>query len=138
MHTFLVWKLGQKRRRAVNMTSILDVVDPESATIKDERVTRGEAAVLTLKPNVEAKHAMQVIISDLMKFMSKSTGKMYTQQREAFSNSYRIQEPGHLSYGIKVTEDSGKIFIQPIAVIEDSTLLKRYVQRIKRLANANI
>jgi len=116
------------------MLSITDVIDPLSASLKDQRVTGGEAVILTIKPNVDFKEAMRVIISDLIRFMGKSTGRMYTEHRESYSNTYRIQEPGHLSYGLKVTEQSGKIVIQPIAVLEDSTVLHRYVQRIKKLA----
>jgi hypothetical protein len=116
------------------MLSITDVIDPQSATIRDVRTIGGAAAILTIKPAVEAKDAMSVVMDDLIRFMGKSTGRMYTQQRESFSSSYRIQEPGHLSYGLKVTELSGKIVIQPIAVLEDSTVLQRYVQRIKKLA----
>lgn len=116
------------------MQSIADFIDLKSVGLKDARVTRGEAVVFSLKPGVDIKLAMPVILSDLMKFMAKSTGKMYTQQREAYSNAYRIQEPGRMSYGVKIAENAGKIIIQPIAVLEDLDLLKRYIQRIRRLA----
>jgi hypothetical protein len=117
------------------MVSIIDVVDAASATVKDARVTRGEAVVLALKPNIEVKDAILVIIKDFMKFMIRATGKMYTYHRESYSNAYRIQEPGRINFGIKISEDLGKIIIQPISILEDITLLKRYVQRIKRLAD---
>lgn len=120
------------------MKSIIDYIDPQSAHLQDARVTRGEAVILTLKPGVETKEAMPVIISDLIRFMSRTTGKMYSQQREAYSNAYRIQEPGRISYGVKVTEDLGKIIIQAIAVLEDISLLRRYVQRIRRLASPEV
>jgi hypothetical protein len=120
------------------MQSIAEFIDPRSVGLKDARVTRGEAVVFMLKPGIDVKHAMPVIISDLMKFMSKSTGKMYTQQREAYSNAYRIQEPGRMSYGVKTAENAGKIIIQPIAVLEDLDLLKRYIQRIRRLTDEEL
>ena len=117
------------------MQSIIDIVQAESAVLKDARVTHGEAVILTLKPNIEVKDAMPVIISDLERFMSKSTGKMYSHHRESYSNAYRIQEPGRMAYGVKVSEDLGKIIIRPIAILEDISLLRRYVQRIRRFAN---
>jgi hypothetical protein len=116
------------------MLSINDVIEVASASIKDERVIGGEAAVLTVKPNVESKEAMQIVIADVIRFMGKSTGRMYTEHRESYSNTYRIQEAGHLAYGLKVTEQSGKIIIQPIAVLEDTDILRRYVRRIRNLA----
>ncbi|MBS4015840.1 MAG: hypothetical protein KGZ86_05345 [Candidatus Latescibacteria bacterium] len=116
------------------MLSIIDVVDAGSAELKDARVTRGEAIVLALKPNIEVKDAMPIIIQDFTKFMSRTTGKMYSYHRESYSNAYRIQEPGRINFGIKISEDLGKIIIQPISILEDITLLKRYVQRVKRLA----
>lgn len=120
------------------MPTILDVIDVNSAVVKDARVTRGEAIMLTLKPDIEVKEAMPVIIQDFMKFMEKSTGKMYSYHRESYSHAYRIQEPGRMSFGIKITEDLGKIIIQPISILEDITLLKRYVQRLKRLVEEEI
>lgn len=116
------------------MLTINDVIEPLTASLKDERVTGGEAAVLTLKPNINIKQAMPIIITDLIKFLSKSTGKMYTRYRESYSNSFRIQEPGHPSYGLKISEISGKVVIQPIAVLEDTDILRRYVRRIRNLA----
>lgn len=116
------------------MQSILDFIDATSVEVKDARITRGEAVMLSLKPNIEAKVAMPVIISDLERFMSKSTGKLYSHHRESYSNAYRIQEPGRMSYGVKVSVDAGKVIIQPIAMLEDISMLKRYAQRIRRLA----
>jgi hypothetical protein len=115
------------------MPSILDVIDAKTAAVKDQRVTRGEAVVLNIKPNVDIKEAMSVVIADLVRFMSKSTGKMYYSHREAYSNSYRVEEPGHPSYGLRVIEIMGIIYIQPIAVLTDVDILRRYVQRIKRM-----
>lgn len=116
------------------MLSIFDVIDAKTASVKDERVTSGEAVVLTLKPNIGIKEAIPIIIADLIRFLSKSTGKMYTHYRESYSDSFRIQEPGHPSYGLKIKEISGKIVIQPIAVLEDTDVLRRYVRRLKNLA----
>ncbi len=117
------------------MQSILDVIDPASVEMKDARVTRGEAVILTIKPGVEIKDAMPIIIADMEKFMSKATGKLYAHHRESYSNAYRIQEPGRMSYGVKVTADADKVLIQPVAVLEDIAMLKRYALRIRRLAD---
>ncbi len=119
------------------MLSIIDVIDGKNVTVRDERVTHGEAAILTLKPNIEMKDAMTVVVADLIKFLSKSTGKMYTHHCEPYSNGFRIQEPGRPSYGLKVAELSGKIVVQPIAVLEDIDILRRYVQRIRRIEEEN-
>jgi hypothetical protein len=113
------------------MLLITDYIDAKAATIKDARVTRGEAIFLDVKPNIELKDAMWAVVNDLMRYMSKSTGKMYTQSRESYSEGFRIIEPGHPSYGLKVQEHSGQIIIQAIAVLEDVDIMRRYARRLK-------
>ncbi|MEO0083373.1 MAG: hypothetical protein ABIK33_03175 [candidate division WOR-3 bacterium] len=115
------------------MATISDFIDPSKVQIRDERVTQGEAIVLFLKPNVEMEKALLVVINDLIKFLSKTTGRMYEQQREPYSNSYRICEPGHKSYGLKVIPHADKILIQSIAVLFDIDILRQYVQRLRRM-----
>lgn len=116
--------------------TIIDVIEPNSISLKDARVTRGEAITFNIKQNIDINNALQVIINDLKQFMSKATGKLYTHSRESYSNSYRISEPGRISYGIKVSEDNLRITIQAIAILEDITILKRYYQRIKKLTES--
>ncbi|MEO0077088.1 MAG: hypothetical protein ABIK19_05430 [candidate division WOR-3 bacterium] len=115
------------------MPIITDFIDPSKVQIRDERVTQGEAIVLFLKPNVAMEKALPVVINDLIKFLSKATGRMYEQQREPYSNSYRICEPGHKSYGLKVVPLAEKILIQPVAVFFDVDILRQYVQRLRRM-----
>jgi hypothetical protein len=116
------------------MASITEYIDIASAAIRDARSFRGEAVFLTMKPGVDAGQAISAVISDLVRFMSNSTGKMYHSHRESYSKNYRIEEPGHPSYGLKVVEEFGKIYIQPIAVLEDTDILRRYVQRLRRIS----
>lgn len=116
------------------MAEISEVIDTKSAQIRDERVTQGEAAVLLLKENISMDNALPVVIKDLIKFLTKTTGRMFVQQRESYSNAYRICEPGHQSYGLKVIPHSNKILIQPIAVFIDVDILRQYVQRLRRMA----
>ncbi|MCX8014891.1 MAG: hypothetical protein N2748_02625 [candidate division WOR-3 bacterium] len=115
------------------MMAINEVIDTKSAQIRDERVTQGEAVVLILKENITMESALPVVINDLIKFLTKTTGRMYIQQRESYSNSYRICEPGHQSYGLKVIPHLNKILIQPIAVFIDVDILRQYVQRLRRM-----
>ena len=113
------------------MLLIIDYINAITATVKDARATRGEAIFLDVKPNIEFKDAMQAVANDLMRYMSKSTGKMYAQQRESYSEGFRVYEPGHPSYGLKVQEHSGQIIIQAIAVLEDVDIMRRYIRRLK-------
>jgi hypothetical protein len=115
------------------MRNISDFIDAKTAGLKDERLTRGEAIVLHVKPNVEQKAAVKFVIEDLIKFFGNATGKMYAYHKEAYSNSYRVEEPGRPSYGVRVTDEPGKIIINPVAVLLDADILRRYVQRIRRL-----
>jgi hypothetical protein len=117
------------------MLSITDVIDLKTAVLKDARATRGEAVFLEVKPNIDIKQAISVVIADVARFMSKSTGKMYNSHREAYSDNYRIEEAGHPTYGLRVIKDLGKIYIQPIAVLEDTDILRRYVQRLRKISN---
>lgn len=113
------------------MLLITDYVDAKTATIKDARVTRGEAIFLEIKPNIELNDAMTALVNDLIRYMSKSTGKSYSQQHESYNEGYRVYEPGHPCYGLKIQEHSGGIIIQPIAVLEDVDIMRRYVRRLK-------
>jgi len=115
------------------MPSITEYIDLKSAAIRDARSFRGEAVFLIIKPGVDTGQAISAVISDLVRFMSNSTGKMYNSHREPYSNAVRIEEPGHPSYGLKLVHDSGKIYIQPTAVLEDTDILRRYVQRLRRI-----
>ncbi len=113
------------------MLLITDYIDAKTATVKDARATRGEAIFLDVKPNIELNDAITAVVNDLMRYMNKSTGKMYSQQHESYNEGYRVYEPGHPSYGLKIQEHSGRIIIQPIAVLEDVDIMRRYVRRLK-------
>ncbi len=118
------------------MRRITDFIDGKSASLKDNRLTRGEAITLQIKPGILPKSAVKFVIEDLIKFFGNATGKMYAYHQEAYSNSFRIEEPGRPSYGVRVAEESGKIIITPVAILLDVDILRRYVQRIQRISES--
>ncbi|MEO0072427.1 MAG: hypothetical protein ABIK10_03150 [candidate division WOR-3 bacterium] len=116
------------------MKEISDYIDIERSSLRDARSTQGEALVLIKSPAVVSEHEeeiLQTVIDHFIKFVSKAIGRAYSVHRDPYSNSYRIFEPGRESYGFRISDEGDKIIIKPIAILEDLTILKRYLGHLK-------
>ena len=48
-------------------------------------------------------------------------------------NEVIVREPGHAYYGLKVFTEARFIFISRVAILEDETILKQYVDHLRLL-----
>ncbi|MCS7257836.1 MAG: hypothetical protein NZ601_00470 [candidate division WOR-3 bacterium] len=113
------------------MKEISDYIDLERSCLRDARSTQGEAVILLKKPDINDEEALAAIIEDFKKFTSKAIGRSYSVHRDSYSNSYRIFELGRENYGFRISDEGDKIIIKPIGILEDLTILKRYLGHLK-------
>ncbi len=116
------------------MAEFVKFINAKNVALKDDRSFGGEIVILPLKPDTNINEVILLVVSDLMKFLSQSTGKMYSKYPIAFSGGYRVGEAGRSAYSLKVLPISNRIVIQPIGLLESSEFLRRYVQRIRKMA----
>ncbi|MEO0092243.1 MAG: hypothetical protein ABIK61_06010 [candidate division WOR-3 bacterium] len=115
------------------MSEFIKFINTKNVAIKDDRSFGGEIVILPLKPDANIDEVIPLVVSDLIKFLNQSTGKMYSKYPIAFSGGFRIAEAGRSSYGLKVLSVSNRIVIQPTSLLESLEFLRRYVQRIRKM-----
>jgi hypothetical protein len=66
--------------------------------------------------------------------MQKKTGRGYEPAKEVGQpNEIIVREPGHQYYGLKVFVEGRFIYISRVAILEDETILKQYVDHLHLL-----
>ncbi len=66
--------------------------------------------------------------------MQKKTGRGYELSLEVGQpNEIIVREPGHQYYGLKVFAEGHFIYISRVAVLEDETIFKQYVDHLHLL-----
>ncbi|MCX7784853.1 MAG: hypothetical protein N2201_01280 [candidate division WOR-3 bacterium] len=118
------------------MSELIKFINTEGVTIKDDRSFGGEIVILPLKSDANIDEVILLVVSDLIKFLNQATGKMYSKYPIAYSGGFRIGEAGRTTYGLKVLPVANRIIIQPTALLESLDILRRYIQRIRRMGTS--
>ncbi len=111
-----------------------DYVDIPAARVEDRRETHGEVVKIPIKENVSAMRALTAVANELSTFMQKKLGRGYETAAEVGQpNEIIVREPGHQYYGLKVFVEGGCVFISRVAVLEDETILRQFVDYLQLL-----
>ena len=66
--------------------------------------------------------------------MQAKTGRGYVPALEVGQpNEVMVREPGHAYYGLKVFSEGKFIYVTRVAILEDETILKQYVDHLHLL-----
>jgi len=106
-------------------------IDTDCAEVVDARATAGEVIRLPIRPQVLAAQALSVAADNLSWFLEQVTGRGYQKAEEVYGAGYTVREPGHQAYGLKVTVEGNAVIIARVAVLEDETIFRRYVEYLR-------
>lgn len=118
------------------MTDLTEYFFLERTRIDDLRDLGGEVMLVPLKEGINYRIALEVLSQNLASFIQRELGKGYTATKIGYQDEWLVREPGHQSYGLKLYREAGKIIITRVAILEDETLLPRYCQYLKNLAQS--
>ncbi|MFO7638243.1 MAG: hypothetical protein R6X14_02910 [bacterium] len=106
-------------------------LDVEQATVVDSRSTGGEVVRVPLLNPMMVEQALAVLADNVAWFMEAITGRGYRKTEEVYELGYIVREPGHQAYGLKVTQEGSSAIVSRVAILEDETILGRYVQYLR-------
>jgi hypothetical protein len=92
---------------------------------------RGEVIQIPIKEDLIAMRAVEAVAKELANFMQMKTGRGYEPSVEVGQpNEMLVRESGHQYYGLKVFCEGKCIYISRIAILEDETIFKQYVDHL--------
>lgn len=106
-------------------------VEIERAQLVDERAKGGEVIVIPLLNPFLPVPALAAVADNLAWFMEQVTGRGYQKTEEVYEVGFVVREPGHQAYGVKVNSEAGMVVISRVAVLEDESIFKRYVDYLR-------
>jgi|UniRef100_A0A7C6EDF4 hypothetical protein len=78
--------------------------------------------------------ALTAVANELSNFMQKKLGRGYEIAAEVGQpNELIVREPGRQYYGLKVFFEGQFIFISRVALLEDETILRQFVDYLRLL-----
>lgn len=117
------------------MSSLKDSLDLKHAEIRDVRAQDGEVIIIPMRQDKPAGQQVQPLAEDLARFMCNLTGRGYEVSEETVTNgdSRFVHEPGHETFGLKVSADGSRVLVARVAILEDETALRGYVRHLSSL-----
>ena len=106
-------------------------VDTSQAAVVDVRSIGGEVIRIPLLYPMQFRDALKPVAVNLSWYMQKVTGRGYEKAEEVYDAGYTVREPGHNAFGLKVFKEEASIIIARVAVLEDESIFKRYVEYVK-------
>jgi hypothetical protein len=74
---------------------------------------------------------LRALADNLAWFMEKVTGRGYQTAEEVYDVGFTVREPGHQAYGLKMIADGGNAVVSRVAILEDESILRRYVRYLQ-------
>lgn len=114
------------------LESLRRIIDADRAEVTDARSTGGEVIRIPIRPNGPMLVQVLAGVADnLSWFLEQVTGRGYQKAEEVFEIGFTVREPGHQAYGLKVNAESGFVIIARVAILEDETIFRRYVNYLR-------
>lgn len=113
------------------LSTVRQHVDTSRAAVIDARSTGGEVIKIPIHNPMQFRDALKPVAENLAWFMEKVTGRGYEKAEEVYDPGYTVREPGHQAYGLKVGTEEGSVIISRVAVLEDETVFRRYVDYLR-------
>lgn len=101
--------------------------DITRAEVIDSRATGGEVVRVPILNLMMAEQGLVALANNVAWFMEKVTGRGYRKAEEVYELGYIVREPGHNAYGLKVVHEGDAAIVSRVAILEDETIFKRYV-----------
>jgi hypothetical protein len=110
-----------------NLAALRQLVDTDRAEVVDARATGGEVIKIPIRGQLPLIHVLAAVSDNLSWFMEQVTGRGYQKAEEVYDLGFTVREPGHQAYGLKVNSEPGIVIISRVAILEDETIFRRYV-----------
>lgn len=107
--------------------ALRQVVVTDRSRVVDSRATGGEVIKIPILNPMQPIAALSAVADDLAWFMEQATGRGYQKTEEVYELGFIVREPGHEAYGLKVHTEEGAVVISRVALLEDDSIFKRYV-----------
>ena len=112
----------------VNLKEYIDLAGSE---VIDRREMHGEVIKIPIKEDINPMRAVQAVAQELSDFMQMKTGRGYEPSVEVGQpNEMLVRESGHQYYGLKVFCEGKCVYVSRIAILEDETIFKQYVDHL--------
>jgi hypothetical protein len=112
---------------ASSLNALRQLVDTDRAEVIDARSTGGEVIRIPLRGQLLLVQVLAAVADNLAWFLEQVTGRGYQKAEEVYDIGFTVREPGHQAYGLKVHSEPGLVIISRVAVLEDETIFRRYV-----------
>jgi hypothetical protein len=114
-----------------SLNTLRQFVDPDRATVVDARSTGGEVIRIPMRPQLLPIQVLSAVADNLSWFLEQVTGRGYQKAEEVYDLGFTVREPGHQAYGLKVNAEAGVVIIARVAILEDETIFRRYVNYLR-------
>jgi adenine deaminase len=113
------------------MVNLKEYIDLAGSAVIDRREMRGEVIKIPIKEDLNPMRAVQAVAQELANFMEIKTGRGYEPAIEVGQpNEMLVRESGHQYYGLKVFSEGKCVYVSRIAILEDETIFKQYVDHL--------
>jgi len=114
-----------------SLALVKQYLDPNRAQVVDARSMGGEVIKVPILNQMLGAQSLGVLADNLSEFMEEITGRGYQKAEEVYDIGYTVREPGHQAYGLKLTIEEGCAIISRVAILEDETAFRRYVEYLR-------
>jgi hypothetical protein len=114
-----------------SLNTLRQFVDTDLAQVVDARATGGEVIKIPMRPKLLPIHVLGAVADNLAWFLEQVTGRGYQKAEEVYDVGFTVREPGHQAYGLKVNAEGGVVIISRVAILEDETVFRRYVNYLR-------
>jgi len=111
-----------------SLAKVRQHLNTNQALVVDARSMGGEVITVPFLNPMFGAQSLGVLADNLAEFMEEVTGRGYQKAEEVYDVGYTVREPGHQAYGLKIAIEEGCAVISRVAILEDETTFRRYVE----------